>query len=176
MKYQIPFGCEGYPGTVYYLNLTNGLEALENFYFSNLDFIRIQSTKLEQHLLEDVLMDLDYDFLMHLALGYRVRIYDFSIKKTSRAMWQGVKWIEYVLNKIWFNRKIKIERGMHIYFEEKYKELSKKARKKIKYFRKFLKTDHLDIGVICEATQFDGDYDYYSSVLDKWLEGSISYG
>ena len=175
MKYQIAKGVEGFPGIAYYLNLTNGIEALENYYFSELNFIRIQSTKLEQGLYEDVTMELDYDFLMHLALGYEIVVYDFSKKKTSRAMWQGIEWIKYLLNKVWFDREITCPKGMHIHFEEQYQKLSKKARKKIKYFCKFLKTDHLDIKAVCEKTMMDGNYCHYSSVLDKWLEGSISY-
>jgi len=163
----------------HYLNLTNGLEALEKYYFSDINVIRIQSTKMEQKQTEDVLMDLDYDFLMHLALGYRVVIYDYTKngrKKQPRAIWQGLKWIEYVLNRIWFDKEMRCANGMHVFFREQYVKLSKKCRKKIKYFRKFLKTDHLTIEVVTDLTKRDGDYCYFSELLGKWMRGEIFYG
>jgi hypothetical protein len=160
----------------HYLNLTNGLEALMKYNFTNINVIRIQSTKMELKLTDDVIADLDYDFLLHLALGFRVVVYDFTKhgrEKKSRAMWQGLKWVEYVLNKVWFDSETVYEKGMHVFFEERYKQLKKKTRNKIKYFRKFLKTDHLTLEVICDITKNDGNYCYFSSVLDKWLEENL---
>lgn len=178
MKFQLPVGNEDYPGIAYYLNLSNGIEAIEHWFFSGLNFVRMQSTWMEQKQTDAFISDIDYDFLMHLALGYRIVLYDFTKrgrKKMSRAMWQGVKWLEYVLNRIWFGKETEFEQGMHVFFQEEFEKLSRKTKKKIKYFRKFLKTDHLDIDIICDLTEHDGDYCYFSKLLDKWLEGSISY-
>lgn len=164
--------------TRHYLNLTNGLDALEKYYFSEINVIRIQSTKMELKQCEDVIADLDYDFLLHLALGFRCVVYDYTKrgrKKQPRAIWQGLKWVEYVLNRIWFDQEMRCENGMNVFFREQYMKLSRKTRNKIKYFRKFLKTDHLTIEVVTDLTKHDGDYCYFSDLLDKWLKGEINY-
>lgn len=157
----------------HFLNLTNGLEALDRYSFNEINVIRIQSTKLERGLYEDVIMDLDYDFLLHLALGFRCVVYDFTRRgknKKSRAMWQGIEWIKYVLNRIWFDQEITCEHGMHLHFQKMYCQLKKKTKAKIKYFRKFLKTDRLTIEIVCDLTENDGKYCYFSELLDKWLK------
>lgn len=78
--------------TRHYLNLSNGVEAIEGLVHQCgvppdvLRFCRIQSSHCEQRDFVSVLDSLDPDLLMHLALGYRVRIYDFG----SRAKrWPG---------------------------------------------------------------------------------------
>ena len=70
--------------TRHYLNLSNGVEAIEGLVHQCgvppdvLRFCRIQSSHCEQRDFVSVLDSLDPDLLMHLALGYRVRIYDFG--------------------------------------------------------------------------------------------------
>lgn len=56
-----------------YINLTNGVEAIPMLEFWNEDyrFIRIQSTICEQKNWDRLIQDLDYDFLMNLALGHK---------------------------------------------------------------------------------------------------------
>ena len=130
MKFQIPYSDNDhpdYPGIVYYLNLTNGLLALEKQYFSQINVIRIQSTKLELGQFEDVVQDLDYDFLLHLALGYNCYIFDYTKRgrnKKPRAIWQGLEWVKYVLNRIWFDQETISDNGMHIHFQHQYAQLS----------------------------------------------------
>ena len=49
----------------YYLNLTNGIEFLDNPDFNeDYRFVRIQSTVCERHLWDKLLSDLDYNFLL----------------------------------------------------------------------------------------------------------------
>lgn len=168
-------GCKFYPdepeykGVKHYLNLTNGIEFLEDSENINFNFVRIQSCACERHLWDKIILDLDYHFLLDIALGYKVIVYDTSAKKEeSRAMFQGLKFIEYVLNRVWFNKKIDIEvKGMNCkkYFEEGYRELSNISLKKIKYLRKFLDTDKICLLSVCKNTKHDGDYKYYKQVL-----------
>ena len=162
-----------YQDSKHYLNLSNGLEALTKYYFHDINVIRIQSTKMENtDQWEDVIMDLDYDFLLHLALGFRCVVYDFTRRgknKKSRAMWQGMEWVKYVLNRIWFDQETQAENGMHKFFQQQSRKLSKRTRRKIKYFRKFLKTDKLTIEIVCNLTKHDGEYCYFSTLLDRWL-------
>ena len=92
-----------------YLNLTNGIEFLDKFNarVEDIKFVRIQSCACERHLWDKLINDLDYNFLLDLALGYEVVVWDTSARKReSRAMYQGLKLIEYVLNKIWFDKEI----------------------------------------------------------------------
>ncbi len=179
MKFQIPYSDPDhpdYPGMAHYINLSNGIEVLLREFWSQLNVIRIQSTKLELGQMEDVIYDLDYDFLLHLALGYHVTVYDFTKRgrnKQPRAIWQGLEWIKFVLNRVWFDRETKCENGMHVHFISEYCKLSRKTKAKIKYFKKFLKTDHLRLEAVTDLTMNDGNYCFYSEVLDKWLKGEI---
>ena len=81
---------------VKYLNLTNGLEYLDEI--DEYKLVRIQSTICEQKNWNKLIQDLDYNFLFDLAQGNTVEIYDTSSnKKISRALYQGVEFIRYVL-------------------------------------------------------------------------------
>ena len=83
-----------------YINLTNGVEAIQEYSLQDYAFIRIQSTICEQHLWDRLFLDLDYDFLMNVALGNECRIYDYGTNKPiPRALYQGVALIKYVLQK-----------------------------------------------------------------------------
>jgi hypothetical protein len=50
----------------YFLNLTNGIEALRRYNISlkDINFIRIQSTHLENEAFDKILLTLDSNFLM----------------------------------------------------------------------------------------------------------------
>ena len=160
--------------TRYFINLTNGLEAFEHYSFRDPEFIRIQSTYLERGLLNLVLADLDYNFLMCLATGMRCIIYDYTSRygkeRGSRAMWQGVEWIKYALNRCWFNKEIECEKGMHNHFRKVYNnEVTKRTKNKLKYFRKFLMCKNLTIEIICWKTIHDNDYEYYRKIVKENL-------
>ena len=86
-----------------YINLTNGIEAIPEYDLSQYSFIRIQSTACEQHLWDRLLQELDYDFLINVALGNECVIYDYGTRKpVPRAVYQGVEFIKFVLNKLWY--------------------------------------------------------------------------
>jgi hypothetical protein len=154
---------------VHYINLSNGIEAIEKFNLRDYRFIRIQSTACEQKRWDFVLQDLDYDFLMNLALGNVAIIYDFSAKKKeSRAIYQGVPWIKFVLDKVWFKKDTEAfvkTNDVTAYFESEFRKLDKKTLGKIKYFRKFLNTNKLNIYCFSKNTIHDGDVEYFNEVL-----------
>ena len=156
----------------YYLNLTNGIEFLDNPDFNeDYRFVRIQSTVCERHLWDKLLSDLDYNFLLDLALGNEVIICDTSAHKTiSRALYQGVEFIKFALYKSWFNKNITpYVKGKQCsnYFQDQYKTLDNKTLNKLKYLRKFLNTDEIHITCMSFNTKHDGDYNYYRNVLIK---------
>lgn len=164
--------------TEFFINLTAGLEYLtfENYLLwlgRKPQFIRIQSTQFERKLLEKALQDLDNNFLMKLAIGKTCVVLDCTSRKlkgnVSRACWQGLEWIRYCLERIWFKRKIKCDMGMHVHFEREFNKLSKFTLKKLKYYRKFLKCDEVSLEYLCEPTIHDGDDEFYKKIVYKYL-------
>lgn len=69
-----------------YINLTNGIEVIPMLDYLNEDyrFIRIQSSILERKQWDKFIQDLDYDFLMNLALGNFCYVYDYGANKPDR--------------------------------------------------------------------------------------------
>jgi len=159
----------------YFINLTNGIEYLKDH--SNLDysFIRIQSTHCEQKLWNRVIEELDYNFLMSLALGYNCIVIDYGSrtksKSGSRAQWQGIAFIKYILYKRWFKKDVDIYLGplkLSDHFSEVYKtKITKANKKKLDYFKKFLFTDELKIECMGGFTDKDGKNDFYKEVLKE---------
>ena len=128
-----------------YINLTNGIEAISQFNLTHYSFIRIQSTACEQHLWDRLLQDLDYDFLMNAALGNECIIYDYGTRKpVPRAVYQGIEFIKFVLNKFWYgatdeafisrSRNSNHKVNVTDYFNKAYYSLSEQTRTKLKYF------------------------------------------
>ncbi len=152
-----------------YLNLTNGIEALRELKLKEVKFIRIQSTKCEQKDWSFIIEDLDYQFLLDLALGEKVTVVDFSARKErTRAIYQGLPWIIYVLNRRWFNREITPFVKTHEvtnYFRNEYHNLSKRAKKKLDYIKKFLSTDKIYLCSNYEKTFLDSKYEIYRNIL-----------
>jgi hypothetical protein len=151
-----------------FVNLTNGIEAIPMIE-EPFAFIRIQSTACEQKRWAHILNDLDYTFLLPISLGYSVTIYDFGARKAvPRAIYQGVEWIKYALNRRWLDEEYApIVRGHNCarYFDECYRKLDDKTLKRLDYFRKFLNTDKIVINTVTNQTVHDGDYSFYASIL-----------
>ena len=66
---------------VKYLNLTNGLEYLDEV--KDFKLIRIQSSLCESKCWDRLIKDLDYNFLFDLAQGKMVQVYDASPKQKN---------------------------------------------------------------------------------------------
>ena len=152
-----------------YLNLTNGIEYIEQCSFENPNFIRIQSTKCEQKDWDFIIQDLDNDFILHSVLGYQIIVYDKGArKKVSRALYQGIEFIKFVFNKFYLNKTVTAIVKSHNctnYFEQVYKNLDKRTLKKLEYFKKFVNTTSINISCISEPTDNDGNTEYYKEIL-----------
>jgi hypothetical protein len=149
----------------HYINLTNGLEFLVDFPYTNFSYLRIQSTHCEQKRYEDVLRAASDDLLMNLAIGNHCIIYDKSKRTESRAIWQGVEFISFVIKLLWFNEKTICPKGMHRDFAQRLKLIDKKELNRIKYYRKFLSCESIHISCHVDKTLHDGDYDFYSKTV-----------
>lgn len=160
-----------------YINLTNGIEAIPKIKGKH-NFIRIQSTWCEQKAFSKIIQDLDYDFLMNLALGHKCIVYDFGARKLiPRAVYQGLEFVKYVLNRRWLNKeyitnvnhsknKEKIN-NCNDYFAKCYEQLDDRAKKKLDYFLPYINTDVIDLECVTDCTEHDGDNEFYREILRK---------
>lgn len=163
--------------TEFFINLTTGLEwsLKENYLWlsKNPQFTRIQSTHFENKHFEIALKDVDNNLLMKLAIGRNCVILDCTSRKvknnTSRACWQGIAWIKYCLERVWFHRKIKCNRGMHDHFDKEFNKLSRCTLKKLKYYRKFLLTDKVKLWYLCDPTDNDSNLEYYKQIVKEYF-------
>lgn len=151
-----------------FINLTCGLVHLPDI--PDPHFVRIQSTWCEQKEWGWLLKDLDYDFLMHLATGYDVQVWDGSHRTTSRAIWQGIPWIRYALNRRWFGHKPMFVRltgrgntqNVAAYFENEYDGIcefmsaAKVIFRKIDYIGKFAVGPFVNLSGFSKYTSLDG--------------------
>lgn len=154
-----------------FINLTSGIDAIEREGLdpSQLSFIRIQSSHCEEHQWEQILTGLDSNFLLHAALGRRCIVYDSgSDGDLSKAVYFGLEWIKYVLNRRWLGRDyIPDVKGKNTeeYFEQEYYKLSKKCKRRIDYFRKLLLTGEIHIEGRCVKSVHDNQYEYFREML-----------
>lgn len=160
-----------------FINLTAGLEHIETLYILPLNFIRIQSTHCEQKHLEHVLRDLDNNFLMKLAIGKECVVLDYTSRKkknnTSRACWQGLAWIKYCINRIWFKREIKCKYGMHKCFKVHFSRLNYYTKNKLRYYRKFVMNNDINLRYVCGPTEHDSNLEYYTDLVRKYIAERI---
>ncbi len=149
----------------HYLNLTNGMEYINEV--KNWSFIRIQSSHCESHSYDRMFQQLDSDFLMNLAIGNVCIVYDKSNKtRIPKALSRGVEIIRYVLNKIWFDRRVPTKDVK--YHNKVLRSLQEPTKTKLKYFRKFLLTEEIHLLIKYDRTTHDGDYPYYK----RFIEGN----
>lgn len=168
-----------------YINLTNGIEAIDEYDLSDYSFIRIQSTACEQHLWDRLILDLDYDFLMNAAIGNECVIYDYGTNKpVPRAIYQGVEFIKFVLNKFWYGvtKPAVLNKGrtasaqpiyMTKYFEQVYTNLSEQVHTKLRYFLPFL-SGSINIRCVTSPTCHDGHKQYYARIVTRQQGDTIS--
>lgn len=160
-----------------YINLTNGIEAIPML-DRGYKFIRIQSTICEQKNWDRLIQELDYDFLMNLALGNECIIYDFGARKpVSRAVYQGAEFIKYVLYRRWLNKEYisNVNRSKNTcrknncndYFEKCYQNLKDRTKKKLDYFLSYINTNEIRLICVTDCTKHDGDKEFYKNVLQK---------
>merc|ERR1712216_610394 len=92
-------------GSVHFVNLSNGVEALPLLQGLPFSFVRIQSSHCEANNFNGILGGLDSTLLMYLALGHDCYIYDLGSRnkkrKAPRAVWYGITFIKYALHRMW---------------------------------------------------------------------------
>ena len=94
----------------HFINLKNGVEAIPTLRAVGIDdyaFVRIQSTLCEVGDMEKMLLELDANLLVSLALGYSCVVYDFGSRDKKRgvprALWYGLEFTRFALNRYWFD-------------------------------------------------------------------------
>jgi len=161
--------------TKLFLNLTNGIEAIQeyNLKIEDISFVRIQSSYFEAHKYDEVIYELDHNLLMYLALGYECVIYDYGARAdTAKALRIGIEWIRFVLCRRWFGTdytpviKHKIVSN---YFNKKYSELSQKTKKKLDYYKKMCICDSISLHGINGNTLMDNKPEFYRQILVKYF-------
>lgn len=170
-----------------YLNLTNGIEFMP--YLSpkrrleDIRFCRIQSTWCEQKEWSRLLLDLDYDLLMSLAMGVDCVLLDGTAKgEQSRAIWQGLPFISYVLTRLWLGQNVrvavgerKIKHDTTKYFNEVYDNLDEAVFRKLNYFQRFVNTDDIKLDGCCMNAEHDNDYAFYADIIHTYAKcGQLS--
>ena len=164
---------------VNFLNLTNGIQALEDYGPNVLrpySFLRLQSTWCEQKRWADVLAALPDDFLVRAALGEEILVYDYGAHAdVPRAVWQGLEWVKYALCRRWYEREY-IPEGragpMRRYFAVQYEELDIRILTRLAYFGKF-STGVLDIRARTGRSRYDGQYEALASILRRHHDHAI---
>lgn len=164
----------------HFLNLTNGIEALPKIKSLGepYSFIRIQSSLCEAKNWQKLLAELDYDFLMHLAIGDTCAVHDYSQQKESpRAIFQGLQFIRYVLERRWFGFQGKILiKGkdcteyyqneydkIFIHSQDKYKD---SIKSKLDYFKPYLAKSYISLVSCPGKTIHDSKKEFYRNILE----------
>ena len=178
------------PPVRHFINLSNGAEALALLESAGVPpeqvaFMRLQSSHCEAQDYAGVLSNLDHNLLMHLALGYECRVYDFGSRGNDwaseegelerryvpRAVWWGLEWARYALTRVWKlpHAEAPLLRGYNVEanFDKQLQLLSKPLNKRLKYYRNHLAPD-LDavrLHGYYAATELDGNKAAYREML-----------
>ena len=163
-----------------FINLTSGIEWIATHGTPRfpLGFVRIQSTACEQKRWAAVLTDLGPTFLMACASGRAVSVFDAAVPQHSlwgpRAIWQGLPWIKYALNRVWHGfdaAEVGVKtHNVRQYFDSVFGQLDPKVRKSLEYYTRFCR-EGLPVQLIGRpmSTDHDGDYAYFVDRLhDAW--------
>lgn len=167
----------------HFINLTNGIEAIKEYKLTDYSFIRIQSTTIERKDWIKLLGDLDHNFLVNLALGEECKVYDYGTnRKFSKTIYYGLPLIEFCLNRYWYSyespayrytRQGVLMSDTETSFQHIYNELfvynstkdKEKLKTKLKYYKKFLNSNKINLIGISSSTTNDGRYEFYTSIL-----------
>lgn len=171
----------------YFLNLTNGIEYLPNIEDGTIHFMRIKSTTIESKDWLFLLMDLDHNFLFHLALGKEVIFVDYSTNRLlSKTIYRSLPLIEYCLNRFWLGLETKAYRrgknkeskifDQDEYYRQIYNSVfilhytpqGEKLKNKLKYYKRFLNTTEIKINYVTNSTKNDGNYEFYKEFIETY--------
>jgi len=158
----------------FYINLSNGVEFLNDpvVRMNNINtiFMYLPSSLCEAKRFDLILERVSDDLLLHLALGVECYIFDASTKdRKPKALRVGVQWIKYVLSRVWFDKEITLEKGMHKAFAEYYKKLKRTTIKRIKYYKKYLHTDKINLHCIYSKTELDSKHGRIAEQIKEFV-------
>jgi hypothetical protein len=186
----------------HFINLTNGLEVVHEdlgpLQAQEMQFVRMQSSHLEANNYAAFLQELDHNMLMQLALGYNCYIYDYGCRKTgdtigqARALWQGIAWTRFVLNRLWLDRLtdddpvVFLDNQKKVRNTDHYPDFRRQMipsvsnhrvlRRRLKYFEKYVDPTTMPNGVklfgVYNYTPNDFRDDYYVSCAAQIREHS----
>lgn len=178
--------------TKHFVNLTNGILAIPELDQAGIpyEFIRIQSTTLENKNWIKLFTDLDHNFLMNLALGNMCIVYDYGTNRPySKTIYIGLEIIRYVLNRYWYKidnpEAIRYNRNgnpcphnMREYYDKifSYLLIHDKTKEKIavklklNYYKKYLNNKSINLEGRSESTDKDGQFEYMANLLKKCNE------
>eukprot|EP00899_Mesostigma_viride_P016720 jgi/Mesvir1/25049/Mv04487-RA.1 len=151
-------------------------------------FCRLQSTLCEAAArggLEKLLLELDPNLLLSLALGHTCFIYDYGSRNKKRgvprSIWYGVEFVRFALHTLWFDAPpphAPILRGHDVtaHFQRQVASLSKSTTKRLRYYRKWIPVSpsgvegdagsrRVRVFGICSTTWNDGEHGYYRDIL-----------
>jgi len=154
-----------------FINLTNGIEAIPDLNWEDVGFIRIQSSHCERQKYNQILENIDYNFLMYLAMGYECVVYDFAANsEVPKAIYTGLEWIKYVCNRRWLNKEYPVivkDKNVTEFYKLHYAKIDYKIKRKIDYFKKFLLTEELRIISITTQTKNDNKIEFYQKIIQN---------
>ncbi|KAL1503986.1 hypothetical protein AB1Y20_010402 [Prymnesium parvum] len=189
-----PLLSAGRPPVKHFINLSNGIEALEPLARAGLaadsvSFVRVQSSHCEARDFDGILSSLDHNLLMHLALGFECRVYDYGsrgnvwenargeaeLRFVPRALWWGLEWARYALHTLWRlppAREPPTLRGVNVQslFDAQMRKLPKPLGKRLKYYRPYVAADLAELRLRCfyAETDLDGNREAYGAMLRRY--------
>ncbi|KAL6748300.1 hypothetical protein V8C86DRAFT_2882099 [Haematococcus lacustris] len=169
------------PQCKHFVNLTNGVEALPMLQDLGLSFsyVRLQSTACEQQRYEQLMMSLDANLLMALAVGHCTLVYDAGSRipewGVPRAVWQGLTFARWALTRLWLGPEAATVCGALVkghnttgIFEMYLDNFSGSTKKHLKYFSKWLPETglrSLRLHGVYRATRHDSDTSFHRSLV-----------
>ena len=160
-----------------YINLSNGLEALDEGIIGEIRFMRLQSTSCEHYRWEYILDSLSDDFLLDVCAGNEIVVHDRACSLRagglSRAQWQGIEWVKYALSRTGFGMVLALEKPFkHVpgYWREVYSKLSSKTLGRLVWYSKWATDDLIRIRCVGGLAKHDGDSGWHKKVWKNWKE------
>jgi|WetSurSiteA1Bulk_404760.scaffolds.fasta_scaffold00108_35 hypothetical protein len=151
-----------------YINLTGGLEWLPEITPDG--FVRIESTLCEQKHWGLLLQRLDANFLVRIASGIDIEVYDTTSRYSdvSRALWQGLPLINYCLYRAWLGEGVTTffkTQDTTKYCNRVWAELPRSSKNKLKYFGRFCNGNIGKIIPVCKKSIHDGQEGWWKEIL-----------
>jgi hypothetical protein len=191
-------GMKARPRKRFYVNLTNGVEALPALSAlvppAELRFTRLQSSHCEARAWDKVLAEIDHDLLWSLATGCTCYLLDFASRNPKRGVprsfFVGVEFVKYSLAYLWFGRDSPLlpsvvmvrEKNLVRYWRDVLSyEISKSTKKRIRYYTPFAEAAGIEgvvdlLGVYGRSSVIDGNKVAHVEIVRDWVERHYGMG